>query len=459
VVILVNKELVEKYLGTYFSTIIDEDAIKNQKKKVNNLLEKFADPESVFNGLPIYCVNLEEQAKLLHFILEESDERQIVSNLGKVDADKDYYNIVIDDEDSAEFAITSLGKVMPDYEPLDINSILISNRIVIRGRQEIQGVLDHLKQSNEVIIRSLLSEINFFCLLDLHFEDLTSVKEYIDCIINNILQLVVYRVIYYPDIDTLTFLQELSDETRNLSHKVDAQLILKREEQKKNDALSASQVMRYFSAYLRHRSKLKEETNIYMELEKEKNHTPTLFDSVPKEYLAAKVILSEEDIKTATSIITEGKSIYRYDEKLATVREFIDIMRVYGGRQCYSNCLQDLKVYFREIYISKATFRRQQARTIVEDYIKKINFAVGNNETIPEFDRQSQYMFVREKISRGYFREKGLLSDYFGKIKFTNELYDLLLKTYSFYDSKDALEFLYDVNNNLLNKFRALDET
>lgn len=63
-----NKELVEKYLETYFSTINDEDAIKNQKKKVYNLLEKLNDSEAVFKGLPFYCLNLKEQVKLLYFI-------------------------------------------------------------------------------------------------------------------------------------------------------------------------------------------------------------------------------------------------------------------------------------------------------------------------------------------------------------------------------------------------------
>lgn len=448
----------EKYLKTYFPAINEEDAVKNEQKKVRNLLKKFDDPESVFKGLPFYCLNLKEQVKLLHFILEETDERQIISNLGKIDADKDYCNIDIDDEDTEEFTRRFLEEELPDYEPLDLKSMLISNRMIIRGEDDMQGVLDCLNQSNEFIICSLMNEINSFYMMGLHFENLTYIKEYIDYVINDILQLVVYKVITNPNINTFTILQGLSEETRNLSDKIDTQLIRKREEQKNYDVLTVSQVMRYFSSYLNHRSKLKEETDIYTELENERKLVPTLFDPVPEEYRAAKVILSEEDIKKATSVITEGKSIYQYDDKLSTVREFIDIMRNYGGRQCYSNCLQDLKVYFREIYISKVTYRRQQTRKIVEDYIDKLNFAFENNESIPEFDKQSQYMFVREKISRGYFREKGLLSDYFGKIDFTIELYDLLLKTYWFYDLKDALEILYDVNHNLLNKFNSLVE-
>lgn len=131
-------------------------------------------------------------------------------------------------------------------------------------------------------------------------------------------------------------------------------------------------------------------------------------------------------------------------------------MRLYGSRQCYSNCLQDLKVYFREIYISKATYKRQQAHKIVEDYIKKVDIAAEKNEKIPEFNKKSQYMFVREKVSRGYFREKGLLTNYYEKIAFTSELHDLLLKVYWLCDLEDILAFLNKINVDLLGKMRLL---
>ncbi len=317
-------------------------------------------------------------------------------------------------------------------------------------------MLDYLKSSNETLIQLLVDEINSFYAMGLRFENLTYIKEYVDYIINDIMQLVVYKIIRNSDIDTLVVLRKLSKEVKKLANELDVKLDEKRKEQKKDDILTASQVMKYFVAYLKHRSRLKEETDIYEELKKEAKLYPKLFNLVQEEYMADKVLLSEEDIIKCKKIFTEGDSIYRFEEKLSTVRRFIDIMRVYGGRQCYSNCLQDLKVYFREIYISKATYRRQQAHKIVEDYIEKVDMAVEKNEEIPEFDKKSQYMFVREKISRGYFREKGLLEDYYAKIAFTSELHDLLLKIYWLCDFEDALVSLYKVNANLLEKMSKL---
>ena len=451
---ILDRILVEKYIEIYFPDISDEDTIKNERKKVRNLLAKLNKPESVYKGLSFSCLNISEQVRLLHFILEEIGERQIVSNLNKIDADKDYCNLEMENEDTVIEGF--FEDEMPDFEPIDINSMLICCRKVIRSELEAHLMLDYLKTSNETLIQLLVDEIKSFYAMGLRFENLTYIKEYVDYIINDIMQLVVYRIIRNSDIDTLVVLQELSNEVKKLANELDVKLDEKRRKQKKDDILTASQVMDYFVAYLKHRSRLKEETDIYEELKKEAEQFPELFDLVKEEYIAEKVLLPEEDIIKYKEIITEGDSIYRFKEKLSTTRRFVDIMRDYGGRQCYSNCLQDLKVYFREIYISKATYRRQQAHKIVEDYIEKVDMAVEKNETIPEFDKKSQYLFVREKISRGYFREKGLLADYYAKIIFTSELHDLLLKIYWLCDFEDALVSLYKVNANLLEKMRKL---
>ena len=451
---ILDRILVEKYIEIYFPDISDEDTIKNERKKVRNLLAKLNKPESVYKGLSFSCLNISEQVRLLHFILEEIGERQIVSNLNKIDADKDYCNLEMENEDTVIEGF--FEDETPDFEPIDINSMLICCRKVIRSELEAHLMLDYLKSSNETLIQLLVDEINSFYAMGLRFENLTYIKEYVDYIINDIMQLVVYKIIRNSDIDTLVVLQELSKEVKKLTNELDVKLDEKRRKQKNDDILTASQVMDYFVAYLKHRSRLKEETDIYEELKKEAEQFPELSDLVKEEYIAEKVLLPEEDIIKYKEIIMEGDSIYRFKEKLSITRRFVDIMRDYGGRQCYSNCLQDLKVYFREIYISKATYRRLQAHKIVEDYIEKVDMAVEKNETIPEFDKKSQYLFVREKISRGYFREKGLLADYYAKITFTSELHDLLLKIYWLCDFEDALVSLYKVNANLLEKMRKL---
>lgn len=59
-------------------------------------------------------------------------------------------------------------------------------------------------------------------------------------------------------------------------------------------------------------------------------------------------------------------------------------------------------------------------------------------------------MFVREKINRGYFREKGLSEEYIEKTNIEKKLYDLQLKLYLFYDIEYSLNFIWEINDNLL---------
>lgn len=219
--------------------------------------------------------------------------------------------------------------------------------------------------------------------------------------------------------------------------------------------LSAETVSKCFTAYVTHRSRFYEEFSIKEVLKEEMLNSPSLFREVPTEYKAKKIIVPADEIKTVKSIITEGQHIDGYKDKLETVRTFIDIMADYGGRQCHSLCLQDLKVYYREIFVSKSSYRRRRASRIVKEYIDQVALAKKERQSIPEFNKQSQYMFVREKINRGYFREKELSKEYIGKIVFEKKLYDLLLKLYLFYDIQDSLEFIYEVNYNLLNLYNS----
>lgn len=224
---------------------------------------------------------------------------------------------------------------------------------------------------------------------------------------------------------------------------------LKNRDKHKSD-LNAEFVSNCFSMYVTHRSKFYEELNIKEVLKTEMLTFPSLFGKVPPEYKAEKITIDEKQLRSVQAIITEGQHIDKFKTKIETTRLFIDIMSVYAGRQCHSLCLQDLKVYFREIFVSKSTYRRRMAPCIVKEYIAQVEIAKKNGQPIPEFNKQSQYMFVREKISRGYFREKGLSREYIEKISFERRLYDLLLKQYLFYDIQDSLEFIYEINNNLL---------
>ena len=106
--------------------------------------------------------------------------------------------------------------------------------------------------------------------------------------------------------------------------------------------------------------------------------------------------------------------------------------------------------------LSKFISKMQPTFLLLQDYLNKFEEAKNNGDSIPDFSKQSQYMFIREKISRGYFREVGLSNGYIEKIELEKKLYELLLKLYLFYDVQTSLEFIYDINKELLNTYRIL---
>lgn len=314
---------------------------------------------------------------------------------------------------------------------------------------------------NENILALYCQERALFRMVGLQIDNEQYIKEYIDYVANVILQFMVYKVIRNCNIEDKIAIKKISDKIKELNILINKQLERQKnkwitEKEANNSQLNAEGVTSCFSMYVTHRSKFYEEYEIKQILKREMDENSSLFGTVPQKWKAPKVFIKEEDIKKVQNIITEGCSVDQYNKKIKVVRKFIDIMNIYGMRDNYSLCLQDLKVYFREIFISKASYKKRKASRIVKDYLNKFEEAKNNGDSIPDFSKQSQYMFIREKISRGYFREVGLSNGYIEKIELEKKLYELLLKLYLFYDVQTSLEFIYDINKELLNTYRIL---
>lgn len=437
------------YMEKYCPACETADDKKGQENRLKPLINKLTSKDGIYKDLPFSLLSIEEQVALLYYILEKAPERQIVSNMGKTDVDRNYYNFVITDEERTNFILGTLGGIK-DYEPYDLRGLIEDNRAEIRDfNLSPELVLKDLNDLNEQIIKLFYDEIQLFRMLGIGFENMSYITDYIDYVSIGFLQFLVYRVLAVKGSDAKSILEGLLVEVNKQISLMDNHLDRQREKQKEEGSLTAETLTRYFSFYRTHYSKYYEELGIYHVLKKEIEQFPCMFGVVGDRYKTEKTFVSEEEIESLEDIITEGKGDYNFKDKLKTVREFVDIMRACGGRHCFSNCPQDLKVYYREVFISKQIYKRRQASTIVKDYLK----SVKQNGMKP-FDKESHYMFVMEKISRGYFREKDMLDIYLWKIDLQQALYGLLLKVYLFYDFWDALEFIYTINYSILRRVR-----
>lgn len=446
-------------MSNIVSLYIDKYGIRDnesEEKRVRSLVKKLCEKDTIFSDFPFDYMAEEEQLVLLHYLMTNLPERQIMANMKKVDVDRNYMNFVYQSPKSKEEVRNIFESELTGYLPISLANELLTSRSIIRNHQyNVQDVLRYLFERNELIIRLYVQEMQQFEVLGMKIFNFLYIEEYIDYVVNVLLQLLVYRVMKENSVDFFYIIHLLTEKVEELDKLIEKQLSKRKEKWGKLRAdeqnyLSAEIVSKCFANYITHRSRFYEEFSIKEILIEEMMKNPKLFEEIPAEYRAEKVIISEEEIRLSKNIITEGLHIDEYKEKIEIVRRFIEIMAYYGGRQCCSSCLQDIKVYFREIFVSKASYKRRQASRIVKEYINQVSIAKERGEAIPEFGKESQYIFVREKINRGYFREKGLSKEYTEKIVFEKKLYDLLLKLYRFYNVEDSVEFIYEVNYNLL---------
>ena len=135
------------------------------------------------------------------------------------------------------------------------------------------------------------------------------------------------------------------------------------------------------------------------------------------------------------NIILEGKpeKEERFNENMGNVQHLIVLLNTITGRELGAEYLQHVKVVYREILEDDIKYNSKTSRTIMRNIEKN---------DIPYFESEKETYFIREKISRGFMREKGYAEEYIIKNKIQSSVYNTILKLFTSYDevriAKDA---------------------
>ncbi|UWD49685.1 hypothetical protein NYR90_05470 [Clostridioides difficile] len=205
----------------------------------------------------------------------------------------------------------------------------------------------------------------------------------------------------------------------------------------RDNVLPIDDALLIFTELLKKRNEFGEYISILNELENEQIREFELFYTVEDRYKVSKNTY-EIDNKRIKYILTEGINVDGYNQKLEESKEVIDSFSLFGGRKVSRLDLFDLKVYFRELFVSDSKYKKQ-ARTIVRQYLKRYR----ETNDIKSFRKESEYMFIREKISRGCFRETGNLDLYNKKNIIQKNVYQLILLMYLTYDYEYTIKLIY----------------
>ena len=155
--------------------------------------------------------------------------------------------------------------------------------------------------------------------------------------------------------------------------------------------------------------------------------SPEYDKNVDDKYKYSPQYITDLDIDKQIFYIMEGKEVRkdRFKENIANCMHFISLLDSITGRWLGADYLQHIKVVYREVILDDLKYNSKTARTIMRNI---------EDKEYPYFDFIKDSIFVREKISRGLYREKDVVELYELKCEIQWFLQGTILKIFTNYD-------------------------
>lgn len=405
-----EQELQENYEDLLKSKETFRQNTKNLLKNFDEefKLSKFNYENNVLNYFPLYKLNTNQIYNFLQHInsLKLKDNKvgnKVISNIKKIN---------IDNND-----IELLYIKPPKESNFQNNSELLSQdvRLIIRTKEKIKEA-KRIIEAFQTIVKKLKESNN---LAD--FEGIVYLTA------DTIMQMVTYWVITVggskEDPRKPKVIKIIKDYLINFEKEIDSIETI-------DPNLELSDIVTIYCEFLKQYNLYGVHKKVTQKLIDEQTENPEYFGIVKDEYKVKKrTEYTEYDYK---NVILEGEEINDFEDKFTKSQKAIEILQKHGATSTSTNDMFDLKVYFREIYISNSK-HKTKASTIIRKMI---------NADTTEFSKTTEYMFIREKITRGCFREMFPLTLYKEKVEIEHMIYKILLKIMLFYNYHQSLDYL-----------------
>lgn len=448
---------IEKYVNSYILCGRNESELSQEE--YDYYLEKKGSVEkNVQNILKHFSANQREagfsfdKEVLGYFPLEQFDSKDISKFLDHIFSVKDTDNF-------------TGNKVVYNLSKISVDSIDNGTKDKTRSfdffymnepsKNDFEERINSLKDKNRCIIRKEPQNVKMLierCVFELEkFKEekvLSNIAYVVDYVADLFLQIFNYWVI--------SFTYTSFDKKMKMVKRIEAYLQSYKKsviELNKGGSIKISleDTVSIFISFLTKRNDYGEYMGILKELEKEQCQEPKFFANPQVLYKVKKGDIVSKDKERY--IITEDTKVDDYADKLKKTKEIIKVFSQYGMRIADINSVFDVKVYFREIYLSNSKYKRQ-AKTIVRKYLEEYQNKKDNGydmqEIVKSFEKESEYQFLREKISRGYFRETCDIRLYSEKNKLQKSLYEVLLSILLTYNYAGSIDLLQQLVNELI---------
>lgn len=441
-------------------------------KEYNNLLNQYKELKKLDFGLDNYSV--EEQAHLLLEIKKLKEDSQDFFSKSKSEKKqpnrKFIYNIIkedleIDREKLIDYFIRCVNNDsafipnMSQFEDIvqidTVNKQFIKERI----RNSTEGHLEKYESCYLTILQyadSVNSQITKFKEIGI-----SNLKQ--DILVTDLIseafeflfmQSVIYQIMRNSSLEKEKKREYLFRVNSRLEH------VLQKEIHLKNNLFE--DIFSSFAVYLS-RIKKRDYVNSYIAvldvLEQEMIEEPKLFEDVKGEFECKERWLKEfdNDIEQLMHIVLEGEKEKkeRFIRKRKASVDTIKLLRNIADRNLCEHYLQHFKAVYREIHLSKVKSEYKSGKN-AQTIVRQI-FHVDQSKE----QNILELIFLREKISRGLFRETGLIEEYKIKNKIQRNLYIILLSIYESVDvdyQRKMLKRLYsDIYQEMISIFDEIE--
>lgn len=375
-------------------------------KNVQNLLKEFngytnefdVDKKNIFSYFPLKSLEKEEQIKFLDHIMELKSEKNIIGN-------KVVHNIkkITYDLNDSRFDALNI-KDYKDYElTKEENNIKKANREIIRRNiRDISQLFVNIEKATKCVRKNN-----------------TDLFSYLNIINDIMIQSLIYWVV--------TIEHLVDDEREMWLKKIETHIsyfMQTGDKEVKNTKLDDDILV--FITFLKYRNKYGEHYKTMKIFLEEQEKEQSLFENISNEYKVSKdILVNGQDLKL---ILNEGRHrCDNFEEKLEQTKVMISFFKDINSRVVSEECVLDLKVYFREFFISKSKYK-----TTALNMIKK--HLQGEKEMT-----FSEQVFLNEKISRGYFRESLPIKFYNYKSEIQRKVYLAQIKLLLTYDIDEII--------------------
>ncbi len=405
------------------------DAYTNVYNQIKHITDHIQDNDSPLQWLPLDYMTEDEMAMFVSNIMDGTGSREILNNIKNKGYKADLHEFIVDTTD--EWSVNMLRREFPTLGNENIRELIPQLRFAVRV-----DWFEHNRRAKELILRinsqsieikkALRWEERTALVLGVGIHNPDYLEAYIEFAEVAVSELLIFEIFLNNNIKDkrrlLDFLwlhlNKFTDDDLNAwaNKRFDVLKKLREEHGMREDMINL--ISEYFFNYMKRKSLYEEEDKINQVLIEE------LHDKAEQFNYFDKITLYDIGLKQQVLL---GEKSSSWKQKIYESYKIIKKARQQGNDWIGQLSVSDLRVVYRETFLSKQDYDERQSMRIARAMLKK-------EKTITS----KQWLFYNMKMRRGYFCEWGITEWYEDYVKIMNVIKRQLLLTYKSIDDQVA---------------------